>query len=102
MKHLTALLSTKYARPLPGLPTDNDYTYCKHNMSDSPACYFYHTTGAPYATAKANCQALGGNLVSWTSDEEQVGAGRCRRHGHEVLCQLLCQVLWAGLVPGAA
>jgi hypothetical protein len=54
-----------------GLPTDNDLIFCKSNVS--AACYFYRTAQVPYTTAKSNCQALGGDLVSWSSDEEQVG-----------------------------
>ena len=54
------------------MPTDSDVVFCKINQNISEACYFYHKTAADYATAKAKCKSLGGDLVSWTSDEEQL------------------------------
>jgi hypothetical protein len=55
----------------PGLPTDNDYTFCKINANISQSCYFYRKNST-YAAAKASCKAMGGYLASWSGDEEQL------------------------------
>jgi hypothetical protein len=74
---------------VPGLPTDSDLIYCKGNVSQ--ACYFYYPTAVAYTTAKASCKAQEGDLVSWTSDEEQVRLC-CQYHvcyfGWSAFCQV--------------
>ncbi len=65
--------------PVAGVPTNNDITYCPVN---STSCYFYSSTGRAYGTAQTYCASLGGTLVSWNTDAEQLdvsGADSGRR-----------------------
>jgi hypothetical protein len=48
---------------------DNDNTFCPANM---PSCYHYSTATATNAAAASACQAMGGYLVAWNSDPEQL------------------------------
>jgi hypothetical protein len=52
-----------------GVPTNNDVTYCPAN---STSCYFYSATWRTFSAAQTYCAGLGGDLVSWNSDPEQL------------------------------
>jgi hypothetical protein len=54
----------------PGLPPNNLYWFCPSGVSSS--CYRVNASNANYATHKANCRAVGGDLVSFNSPEEQL------------------------------
>ena len=51
------------------MPTNDDVTYCPVN---STSCYFYSSTSRNFGNAQAYCAGLGGNLVSWNTDPEQL------------------------------
>jgi hypothetical protein len=51
------------------VPADNDRTFCTSNIS--AACYFYQSSALSYPNARAACKAMGGDLVSYNSEEEQ-------------------------------
>jgi hypothetical protein len=72
-----------------GAPQNNDVTYCPAN---STSCYFYKSTTSTNAAAATYCQSLGGYLVSWNSESEQLqvgSAGWTKRQvtSHEALAQ---------------
>ena len=82
----------------PGLPTDNDFIYCKHTLGQ--ACYFYRTQAATHSSAKSSCQAMGGNLVAWNSDEEQLEVERYFASGSGTA--RLSSYYWIGLERNSA
>ena len=60
---------------------NNDNTFCPGNMT---SCYHYSASATTYTAATTACQAMGGNVVSWNSDPEQLmvgpaGAGACAK-----------------------
>ena len=55
------------------LPPDTDIKYCPSNLA---SCYFMSAATGSLATAKTNCGALGGALVSWESYAEQSQVGQ--------------------------
>ena len=55
------------------MPQNNDYTYCPAN---STSCYLYKSSGGSYASAVGYCQGLGGYVVAWNSDAEQLDVER--------------------------
>lgn len=56
-----------------GVPQNNDYTYCPANGT---SCYFYKSASHTYANAVGYCQNLGGYVVAWNSDPEQLDVER--------------------------
>jgi hypothetical protein len=76
------------------MPTDSDVIFCKISSNISEACYFYQKTGASSAVAKTKCKSLGGDLVSWNSDEEQLTVSAAA-----VLCHLAGSASRAFLKP---
>ncbi len=56
------------ANPAAGLPANDKYTFCNTTLG---SCYFYNDTTANYTNHKANCQRMGGYLVSYNSGNEQ-------------------------------
>jgi hypothetical protein len=55
------------------VPQNNDNTYCPANGT---SCYFYRSTTSTYSSAGAFCQNLGGYVVAWNSDPEQLDVER--------------------------
>jgi hypothetical protein len=51
-----------------GLPANDLTTFCNTTLG---SCYFYNTTTASYSDHKANCQRMGGYLVSYNTAMEQ-------------------------------
>ena len=51
---------------------DSDNTFCPAGM---PSCFHYSTVTANNAAAASACQAMGGYLVAWNSDPEQLLVG---------------------------
>ena len=60
---------------------NNDVMFCP---AGSASCYYHQATGANYANAVTACTTMGGRLVSWNTEDEQLQVGegtlaRCSR-----------------------
>lgn len=51
-----------------GLPASDKFYYCNAALG---SCYFWNTVTANYTTHRANCQRMGGYLVSYNSGLKQ-------------------------------
>lgn len=58
------------AGPTAGLPANDKFNFCL-NSGASGTCYRWNNTIDTYAKHKANCQNLGGYLVSYNTEAEQ-------------------------------
>ena len=67
------------------MPANNDTLLCVPGNLTS--CYFYLTTAASWDSQRTNCQAMGGDLVTFDSLWEQVTAPLAP------LLQAWCQLL---------
>ncbi len=54
--------------PCAGAPIANTTLFCDIN---STFCYSITASPVAWTTASTDCQALGGNLISYTSEQEQ-------------------------------
>ena len=59
--------------PHAGVPQNNDNTYCPANGT---SCYFFKSAASSYANAVGYCQDLGGYVVAWNSEPEQLDVER--------------------------
>ncbi len=69
------------------MPADNDYTFCTSSIS--AACYLYKSSALPYPNARAACKALGGDLVSYNSDDEQQTVSNSTWSPHAVPARIM-------------
>ncbi len=60
--HISAAAAT-------GLPANDMHYFCPNTTGN---CYFVNQTTASFGTHRNACKALGGDLVSWNSRQEQV------------------------------